>query len=110
MERISRLSNDESVPSINPSLPPPWKCFGTRCPRQEIVFFTQALLVYIVVLASIINLSCTDDNTSLWVALLGSSIGIMLPSPSVKNPFKRRGGADALHTRHGPDLDLSATP
>lgn len=79
---------DSTSAVIQPN-PSPWECLGTRCPRQEVVFFAQTFLVYIVVIAAIVNLSCTDTNTNLWVALLASSIGIMLPSPRVKNPFKR---------------------
>lgn len=59
-----------------------------KYPKQEVVFFAQILVIYTTILASIANLSRGADNTSLWVALLSSSIGYMLPNPSV-------------HQRHG---------
>ena len=107
MEGLSGHANNAGT-VLNP--PQQWRCFGSRCPRQEIVFFAQALLVYMVVIASIVNLSCTDVNMSLWVALLSSSIGIMLPSPSVKNPFKRHGVGDGSRARYVPDVGIDTTP
>lgn len=62
-----------------------WKWFGLKYPKQEVVFFSQIFILYIVIVASIVNLSISNDNTNLWITLLSSSIGYMLPNPSIKN-------------------------
>lgn len=61
-----------------------WHMFGNTLPRSEIIFFVQVILVYIVVIVSIVNLTigCAEDK--LWIALLSSSIGYILPSPTLK--------------------------
>ena len=62
-----------------------WKFFGSRIPKSEIVFATQTLMLYIVIIVCLVNLTIsTDDNSNLWTALLSSSLGLMLPSPTMK--------------------------
>jgi len=64
-----------------------WNLFGQKFPKTEILFFAQTILIYIVVSISLYNLTRTDVNKSdekLWVALLSSSIGYLLPNPSFK--------------------------
>lgn len=61
-----------------------WHLFGRHVPRSEIVFFFQVILVYIVVIVSIVNLSIGRSNDKLWIALLSSSLGYILPCPNLK--------------------------
>ena len=61
-----------------------WKIFGRRMPKSEAVFFSQTIVIYIVILTCIVNLSCDNGSSSLWTALLSSSIGYILPNPSLK--------------------------
>lgn len=55
-----------------------------RCPKPEVCFFSQIIVLYIVIIACIINLSLGNGNAQLWTALLGSSLGYLLPNPSSK--------------------------
>ena len=61
-----------------------WMFFGEKCPKAEIVFFSQVILVYIVVITSIVNLSINNGSDRLWIALLSSSIGYLLPNPRLQ--------------------------
>lgn len=74
-----------SLPSPTPSLGSKkiWRFFGRRVPQNEIVFFFQVILIYIVVGVSLFNLSQGRGPDHLWVALLGSSLGYVLPNPSI---------------------------
>ena len=54
-----------------------WHLFGTECPKEEIVFFCQVL--YTVIVVSIYNLTVGHDDSTLWTALLSSSLGYLLP-------------------------------
>ena len=68
-----------------------WHLFGKVCPKSEIVFFVQIILVYIVVIVSIVNLTIGRvDDDKLWIALLSSSIGYILPCPSLKIVNKQK--------------------
>ena len=70
-----------------------YNMFGRKIPKSEFVFFTQAILIYIVVMAAIVNLSLPKpegykNDDKLWVALLSSSVGYILPNPSLKDLTK----------------------
>jgi len=61
-----------------------WNVLGHTVPKSEVVFFVQVLLVYIVVIVSIVNLTINNDHDKLWTTLLSSSIGYLLPNPTLK--------------------------
>lgn len=61
-----------------------WHVFGHKWPKSEIVFFMQVILIYIVVITSIVNLTLNKDEGKLWTALLSSSLGYILPNPTLK--------------------------
>ena len=60
-----------------------WKFCGPKFPKEEIIYFCQVLMVYIVVITSIVNLCVSDTNTCLWSSLVSGSVGSLLPSPSI---------------------------
>ena len=63
-----------------------WKMFGHSMPKSEMVFFMQVFLIYIVVITSIVILTLYKDGEGgkLWTALLSSSLGYILPNPTLK--------------------------
>ena len=62
-----------------------WTVFGQNIPKAEIVFFTQVIILYVVIGVSLFNLSTGKADSNLWTALLSSSLGYMLPNPSLKH-------------------------
>jgi hypothetical protein len=62
-----------------------WCLSGHSVRKSQIVFFSQVILVYMVVIASIINISLQVGDQNVWIILLGSAVGYLLPSPSLKN-------------------------
>lgn len=60
-----------------------WHFCGQKFPKSEIVFFVQVILVYIVVITSIVNLTLGSQDNKLWISLLSSSIGYLLPNPKI---------------------------
>ena len=66
-----------------------WKLCGSRLPSKEVVFFTQVLVVLIVLCTCVANLSLVKGDQALWKYLLCSIIGYVLPNPSLpKQSFK----------------------
>jgi len=54
------------------------------------VFLSQIIVVYIVIFAAIINLTLfPEGRQELWITLLSSSIGYLLPSPTIKKPSNK---------------------
>jgi hypothetical protein len=49
------------------------------------VFLSQVIIVYAVIIAAIANLTFFPNSKhDLWITLLSSSIGYLLPSPNIK--------------------------
>ncbi len=61
-----------------------WTLCGRILPRSEIVFFTQVALIYLVVITAIVSLFLGIGNTTLWIVLLTTNTGILLPGPKLK--------------------------
>ena len=56
------------------------------------VFVTQVIIVYIVILCALINLTFYPQaKQELWITLLSSSIGYLLPSATIKKPTIKPG-------------------
>ena len=49
------------------------------------VFYAQAVLIYIICIACIINLSIGSEHSGVWVSLLSASLGYLLPAPKVRH-------------------------
>ena len=80
---------DEGVQIDETDLEPPtprslWKCGKEDIPTGQIVFFSQIILVYIVTIACIANLTLGNEPKELWVSLLASCIGYILPAPHLQ--------------------------
>jgi len=67
---------------------PEWSFFGSEIPSAEIVFFCQIVEIYIIICTSLYNLSAGSEPANLWITLLSSCVGYLLPSPALK--LKRR--------------------
>ena len=67
-----------------------WQIFGSKLPRDEIVFFSQVFLIYIIAITAIVNLSIDNVNSSLWISLLSASLGYILPSPRLSSQDEQR--------------------
>ena len=66
-----------------------WDVFGRKLPKSEIVFFAQIVVIYTVLIASIVKRS-TGNESDLWVLLIGTSLGAVLPHPDM--PVLKPGG------------------
>ena len=58
--------------------------FFEKLPINEIVFICQVLVVYSIIIASIYNLSIGTNERELWIKLLSSAVGYLLPNPVLK--------------------------
>ena len=64
-------------------------CGKSDIPKKEIIFFSQVILIYVVVVGCIINLSLdTGCCSTVWASMLSGCLGYLLPSPSFRK--KRR--------------------
>lgn len=60
------------------------------CPKSAAVYVTQMIIILVVVIAAIVNLSWKQDNNKeMWLSLLCSTIGYILPNPKLSKPSSR---------------------
>lgn len=62
-----------------------WSTVCGKIPKEEIVYFSQILIIFCVVVTCLVNLSINQgDKDSLWASLLSASVGYLLPNPKIK--------------------------
>lgn len=57
---------------------------GNKIPNSEIVYFCQMIVVYIIIITSVVDLSLRNGSSELWIPLHSSTIGYILPNPSLR--------------------------
>ena len=67
-----------------------WNILGKKLPADEVVFFSQVVLVYIIIITCIVNLSCQTGDSNLWTCLMSSCLGYLLPNPKIDHRDKRQ--------------------
>ena len=62
-----------------------WKFFGRTCNRSLLVFMCQFFVIVLILACAIVRimLSTTCEETTVWVAILSSTVGYILPSPKL---------------------------
>jgi len=61
-----------------------YTCCGNRVPKNQFTFIAQIIVIYAIIATSIIHLSLKSGDHELWLILLSSSLGYILPSPGLK--------------------------
>lgn len=56
----------------------------TKLAKNRLTFFSQILIVYIIIITSLVQICLHSPDKELWLILLSSSIGYILPSPGLK--------------------------
>jgi hypothetical protein len=76
---------DEVDAPVTSSSSEHWTCCKKYdIPREQIIYFAQIILIYIVVLTSLSALLYGAPHVTIWLSLLSACIGYMLPAPSLK--------------------------
>ena len=67
-------------------------CFNRLLPKEEIVYFVQVIISYIIIIAGLLNLTFgVGVNTSLWMTLISGITGYLLPNPSLHHRQHQNG-------------------
>lgn len=75
---------ESSETHSNSNIHQQWEFCGHGVPKSEIGFFCQIIILYTVIIISIFNLTKGNGDSNLWTALLSSSLGYLLPHPTIK--------------------------
>ena len=82
---ISQQAMEERTPSRTSQ---DWYFCNKRLPRGQITYFCQMIIIYIVIITSIVNLSINNGDKTLFITLLSSAVGVVLPTPGIKKSIK----------------------
>jgi hypothetical protein len=56
-----------------------WKLWGGRkLPKPELVYISQIIILYVIIICSLINLSLGRGENALWISLLSLCIGVRI--------------------------------
>ena len=68
-----------------------WIMMGRTFPRSEVRYFCQVTILYVVIFTCLANLSVGSGKlNALWISLLSSCIGYLLPSPHISRRAENR--------------------
>lgn len=62
-----------------------WRFCNFTLPRSEVVFFCQISIIFFMIVFACINLGMSQkcEDTTIWVAVLSSAVGYILPNPKL---------------------------
>jgi p-aminobenzoyl-glutamate transporter AbgT len=58
-----------------------WKMCGDKIPKTQALFLSQIIILYIIILSALFNLSFKNGRSEMWLSLLCTCIGALLPQP-----------------------------
>lgn len=79
-EETDGLNSDEITTNHSHHL---WTFFGHSMPKPEIIYFSQVIIIYIVVITSLANITYGTADKTVFISLLCSCLGYLLPNPSL---------------------------
>jgi len=54
--------------------------------KSALTYYSQILVIYAIIATAIVHLSLQSPDKELWLVLLSSSLGYILPAPTLKSP------------------------
>jgi hypothetical protein len=72
-----------------------------RIPKNRVTYLAQIVAIYLIIIVAAVNLSILPDgpNNELWIALLASAVGCVLPAPGLKYSKRMLGNNLSLSER-----------
>ncbi len=84
MEGADHVNVEDLRHSVGENSATNWRVCGSRIPKSELVFFSQVIILYVVVCMCLFNLTTGRGDSNLWSALLSGCLGYLLPNPTIK--------------------------
>ena len=74
---------DSPTSSLSNSVGERWSIFASKIQKEQIIYFSQIIIVYTVIIAAIVNLSLGVE-APIWASILSGSVGYVLPAPKIR--------------------------
>ncbi len=82
-----------------------WDILGKAYSRNQCCFFSQIIILYVIILTSLVNLTLGTEPQSIWISLLGCCVGNLLPCPALKKVVQ----VEPNQQVHGRSISVSST-
>jgi len=83
---------DSPTPSLSNSVGSRWSIFARNVRKEQVIYFSQIIIVFVVIIAAIVNLTLNaTEHCSVWTSILSGSVGYVLPAPKIRK--KKSNGA-----------------
>ena len=76
-----------------------YNCCGNRVPKNQFTYTSQIIVIYAIIATSIVHLSIQSQDREMWLVLLSSSLGYILPSPGLKFTKQKQPGLDFVDSK-----------
>ena len=76
-----------------------YNCCGNRVPKNQFTYISQIIVIYAIIATSIVHLSIQSQDRELWLILLSSSLGYILPSPGLIFTKQKQPGLDLVDSK-----------
>jgi len=60
-----------------------WKLCCAKAPKDEIIYCCQLAIALIIIVAGLLNITFTENDTCLWSTLVSGAVCYLLPSPQI---------------------------
>ena len=74
-----------------------WKVCCSKVPKEEVVFISQVVTALIVIISGLLNITLTQENSSLWATLVSGAVGYLLPGPRLNKRSENKENESFLH-------------
>lgn len=82
---INKTNSSNGSHSIDSSRQ--WIICGGKIPKEEIVYFSQVIIITIVIVFSLVQISLTNNN-DFYKNMLCLSVGTIIPTPTMGKKIK----------------------
>ena len=76
-----------------------YNCCGNRVPKNQFTYISQIIVIYSIIATSTVRLSIRSQDRELWLILLSSSLGYILPSQGLKFTKQNQPGLDIVDSK-----------
>jgi hypothetical protein len=80
------MDMEDNTSSSDSNISKIWKLCGSNIPKSQALFFSQIVILYIIILTCLFNLSFNNGRSEMWLSLLCTCIGAILPQPKFQKP------------------------
>ena len=92
-------SGSDSIDNTSINNTKNYNCCGNRVPKNQFTYISQIIVIYAIIATSIVHLSIQSQDRELWLILLSSSLGYILPLPGLKFTKQKQPGLDLVDSK-----------